>query len=168
MTDMDGNVVVVNAQGDVLWDVRISGFDDEHDETKYRSSIPYTPTLGDVDADGQLDIVIVVESVLIEPDEHETETETDTESEPEQEHGKRGKGKHKNHRNITKGKGQGKGHSRGVIWALNGLTGVALEGYPITLPKGAMLSTAALLVDLHDYRYVYRYIAIYMYICICI
>lgn len=138
VTDMDGNVVVVTAQGDVLWDIRISGFDAEHDETKYRSSIPYTPTLGDVDADGQLDIVIVVESVLIDP-----------EAERESDHGRGGK-HDKRGRNSTKT--NIKGHSRGVIWALNGRTGAVLEGYPITLPKGAMLSTAALLVDLHDYR----------------
>lgn len=44
---MAGNVVAVNVHGEVIWDVQVAG------------SLPYTPTIGDVDGDGQLDVVVV-------------------------------------------------------------------------------------------------------------
>ena len=47
VADMAGNLVLVNLDGDVLWDAKLSG------------SLPYTPTVGDVNGDGSLDIVVV-------------------------------------------------------------------------------------------------------------
>lgn len=47
VADMGGNLVLVNAEGDILWDAKLSG------------SLPHTPTVGDVDGDGKLDIVAV-------------------------------------------------------------------------------------------------------------
>ena len=47
VNDMGGNVVLLSLNGDVLWDRQLSG------------TLPHTPTVGDVDGDGQLDIVVV-------------------------------------------------------------------------------------------------------------
>lgn len=45
--DMGGNLIVMNVHGDVIWDRQLSG------------TLPYTASIGDVDGDGQLDIVVV-------------------------------------------------------------------------------------------------------------
>lgn len=45
--DMGGSVIVLNQHGDVLWDRHLSG------------TLPYTATVGDVDGDGVLDVIVV-------------------------------------------------------------------------------------------------------------
>lgn len=92
VADMAGNLVLVDIEGEILWDTKLSG------------SLPHSPTVGDVNGDGHLDIVVVATS------------ET---------------GSH--------------------LWAVNGATGVVLDGYPIALPKGGSASSPVILVDLHDY-----------------
>ena len=92
VADMAGNLVLVDIEGEILWDTKLSG------------SLPHTPTVGDVNGDGRLDIVVVATS-----------------------------------------------DSGCHLWAVNGATGVALDGYPISLPKGGSASSPVILVDLHDY-----------------
>ena len=47
VADMGGNLVLVDLDGEVIWDAKLSG------------SLPYTPTVGDVDGDGQLDVLAI-------------------------------------------------------------------------------------------------------------
>jgi hypothetical protein len=93
VADMGGNVVVVDILGEILWDTKLSG------------ELPHTPTIGDVDGDGKLDVVVVAVA------------------------------------------SDGSSH----LWVLEGDTGLPLEGYPISLPKGAAISSPVILVDFHDY-----------------
>ena len=94
VADMGGNLVLVSAEGEVLWDAHLSG------------SLPHTPVVGDVNGDGQLDIVVVA---------------------------------------------VGAGGAHCHLYALDGNTGKPLRGYPLALPAGGMISSSAILVDLHDY-----------------
>merc|ERR1711871_1182924 len=90
VADMGGNLVCIDIEGEVLWDRLLSG------------SLPFTPTIGDVNGDGELDVVVV--SVA---------------------------------------------DSGSHVWAVNGATGIPLEGYPISLPHLSIASAAPLLIDLH-------------------
>jgi len=92
VADMGGNLVLVDVEGNILWDMKLSG------------KLPHTPTIGDVNGDGVLDIVVVA---------------------------------------VTK--------NGDHLWAIDGSKGVPLDGYPIALPRGGMVSSSVLLVDLHDY-----------------
>ena len=47
VADMGGNLVVVDVDGEVLWDLQLGG------------TLPFTPTVGDVNGDGRLDVVVV-------------------------------------------------------------------------------------------------------------
>lgn len=48
VADMAGNLVLVDVDGEVVWDLKLPG------------TLPFTPTIGDVNADGKLDVVIAV------------------------------------------------------------------------------------------------------------
>ena len=76
-----------------IWDQHLSG------------TLPHTATIGDVDGDGQLDVVII--SVDDQLESH--------------------------------------------IYAFRGDTGEVLAGYPVALPKGAVVTAPVLLADLHTY-----------------
>ena len=123
VADMYGNVVVVSVDGEVVWDMQIpttAGDESDTGRPTAYASIPYTPGVGDVDNDGQLDIVVVsVEST----------------------------------KTTVKVKGGTKEvtSTKSTVWALNGATGLLLPGYPIALPKGAVISAGVILIDLHDY-----------------
>ena len=67
--------------------------------------MPHTPTIGDVDGDGKLDIIVVAVA------------------------------------------SDGSSH----LWVLEGDTGLPLQGYPVSLPRGAAISGPVIPVDLHDY-----------------
>lgn len=127
VVDMYGNIVIVNADGEVIWDMQIPTTQGTSESESVQSpktayaSIPYTPGIGDVDNDGQLDIVVV-----------------SVESEK-----KMIKLKNGSMKEVTS--------TKSTVWALNGATGLLLAGYPIALPKGAVISAGVLLIDLHDY-----------------
>ena len=53
VADMGGNLVVVNIDGDILWDKQLSG------------TLPHTPTIGDVDGDGQVGFCVSVFSFYV-------------------------------------------------------------------------------------------------------
>jgi hypothetical protein len=55
VADMAGNLVALTPDGDILWDTQLAG------------ALPYTPTIGDVDGDGQLDIVVVAVTDIHDP-----------------------------------------------------------------------------------------------------
>ncbi len=47
VADMGGNLVALDVDGEVLWDLQLGG------------TLPFTPTVGDVNGDGRLDVVVV-------------------------------------------------------------------------------------------------------------
>jgi hypothetical protein len=47
VADMGGTVAAVSHTGEILWDANLSG------------TLPHTPTIGDVDGDGQVMCVVV-------------------------------------------------------------------------------------------------------------
>jgi hypothetical protein len=99
VADMGGNVVVVDIHGEILWDVSLTG------------RIPFTPTIGDVDGDGHVDIVVM---------------------------------------SIVSAK-TGEDEPTSHLWALDGRSGRVLPHYPMLLPDKTMVSSPALLLDLHTY-----------------
>lgn len=115
VVDMGGSVACVSLSGDVLWDATLSG------------SLPFTPTVGDVDGDGFLDVVVVAV----------TEIEDVVDSSKKKEDTK-------HRRKSTASKGCD-------VWVLRGDTGVALPGYPLRLPASAAASSSVLLADLRAY-----------------
>jgi len=98
VADMGGTLAVVTGSGDILWDVQLSG------------KLPFTPTVGDVDGDGQLDIVVV--AVLSEQQQHDPHLSQE--------------GCH--------------------VWAVRGDTGKPLPGFPISLPRNAMISAPGITI----------------------
>ena len=52
VADMAGNVIVLNINGEILWDIQLNG------------AIPHTPVIGDIDNDGQLDVIVTAITVL--------------------------------------------------------------------------------------------------------
>lgn len=51
VVDMGGTVAAVSLDGDILWDVHLSG------------TLPFPATLGDVDGDGYIDVIVVATTV---------------------------------------------------------------------------------------------------------
>lgn len=138
VADMLGNVVLVTPEGETVWDAKL--------QSSYGGSVyvSYTPSIGDVNADGQLDVVVVAT---------EGEAEAEAEGGADQEHDNRMVGNHSG-RQSRRGKFKTKKGPGGgsVIWAFDGKTGVVLTGYPIALPPGADISAPILMADLHIYE----------------
>lgn len=99
VADMGGTVAVIDIQGSVVWDRQLSG------------SMPFTPTFGDVNGDGLLDMVVI--TVL-----------------------DRQIGDHQ--------------LKECHLWVLDPSNGKALPDYPILLPPDVVVTSSALLVDLHS------------------
>eukprot|EP01038_Epipyxis_sp_PR26KG_P005673 gene5673-7830_t len=116
VVDMGGTVAVVTIEGDVIWDRQLSG------------SLPFTPTLGDINGDGILDIIIVSVWDMIH---QESSNST-------------------NH-NHSHRKSGAKAHKDTIchIWILRGDTGEPLPGYPISLPNNAQISSSAIVTNLN-------------------
>ena len=138
VTDMNGNVVIVSASGEVLWDIQLPSMSSKEGVV---SSIPYTPAVADIDSDGQLDIVVVtMETSRLS---HTGAQDTSTRRHAGDSSNSSSSG------STPRSKPRQRG---GVVWALNGATGKVLTGYPIALPKGAVVSAGIIPLDLHDYR----------------
>eukprot|EP01033_Poteriospumella_lacustris_P005579 gene5579-3988_t len=131
--DMGGNLVVLNVHGEVLWDRHLSG------------ALPYTATIGDVDGDGQMDVVVVavVESTVTRPKAKRTTRKAANNEEAEE-----GVGEGPEMETIRR--------VRSHVWALRGDTGATIPGFPIALPQEETISGPVLL--LHDYATLTRYV----------
>eukprot|EP01037_Dinobryon_pediforme_P037695 gene37695-45315_t len=130
---MGGNLVVLNVHGEVLWDRHLSG------------ALPYTATIGDVDGDGQMDVVVVavVESTVTRPKAKRTTRKAANNEEAEE-----GVGEGPETETIRR--------VRSHVWALRGDTGATIPGFPIALPQEETISGPVLL--LHDYATLTRYV----------
>ena len=143
VTDMIGNIVIVNSEGEVLWDTQLRS-----DNTGGVNSIPYTSVVGDVDGDGVLDIIVA--SVERRSGGNGDKSGGSTSSEPSQEQHahtnstRRTSSTERRHRRSHSRPGKG-----GCIWVFQGTTGTLLPGYPIHLPVGAVISGSVTVMDLH-------------------
>lgn len=133
--DNVGHLVVLSSTGDVLWDANVNIFSGPTTTSSSNSSghsgnasspssssagrerprvtYSHTVTVGDVDADGVLDVVVTAANELSA-----------------------------DHTMMS------------VVWAFNGETGEALNGFPLSLPatmSSSAVTSSAILVDLHDY-----------------
>lgn len=115
VADMRGNLAVVSIDGAILWDIQLPSLD-----VNTYNSIPYTPTLGDVNGDGFMDIAVVTVERPIG--------------------------------DLAEAQGRGDAARRSALWVIDAKTGAVLPSYPIALPKGAVVTSPVVLVDLHDNR----------------
>jgi hypothetical protein len=132
--DMGGNLIVLNSHGEVLWDRQLSG------------TLPYTASIGDVDGDGQLDVVVV--SVT----ESTMKRNKPTKASRQRRASRDGEAVQSEDAEEPETIRRVRSH----IWALRGDRGETIPGFPIALPHEETISGPVLL--LHDYAALTRYI----------